>query len=54
MHFLQGERNTRKKLLNTVLDFRYLAAKERERGDYGKGPKPFTREDRHNFSSFVM
>lgn len=31
------------------LDFRYLAAKEREKGRYGKGPKPFTSEDRQNF-----
>lgn len=35
--------------INTVLDMRFLAAKARERGDYGKGPKPFTKEDRHNF-----
>lgn len=31
------------------LGFRYLAAKERERGNYGKGPKAFKDEDRRNF-----
>ncbi|MCR2820423.1 YaiI/YqxD family protein [Lederbergia panacisoli] len=35
--------------IQTALDFRYLAAKERERGNYGKGPKPFTIQDRQNF-----
>ncbi|WP_349305707.1 DUF188 domain-containing protein [Bacillus sp. FJAT-49711] len=35
--------------IQTALDFRYLAAKERERGIYGKGPKPFTMHDRQNF-----
>jgi len=35
--------------IQTALNFRYLAAKERERGHYGKGPKPFTLQDRRNF-----
>ncbi|WP_018661453.1 YaiI/YqxD family protein [Heyndrickxia acidiproducens] len=35
--------------INTALDFRYLAAKERRRGNYGKGPKRFTAEDRERF-----
>ncbi|MBS4199699.1 YaiI/YqxD family protein [Bacillus sp. FJAT-49732] len=35
--------------IQTALDFRYLAAKERERGHYGKGPKRFTSQDRCNF-----
>ncbi len=33
----------------TSLDFRYLAAKERRKGKYGKGPKPFTTKDRDTF-----
>jgi len=37
--------------IETALDFRYLAAKERARGNYGKGPKPFTSDDRHNFQA---
>jgi len=35
--------------IQTALDYRYLAAKERERGNYGKGPKSFTLDDRRNF-----
>ena len=36
--------------IGTALDFRYLAAKERAKGNYGKGPKPFTSADRQRFS----
>lgn len=32
-----------------ALDMRYLAAKARRQGRYGKGPKPFRAEDRINF-----
>ncbi|MCK6204392.1 YaiI/YqxD family protein [Bacillus infantis] len=35
--------------INTALDMRYLSAKARRRGQYGKGPKPFTQEDRSRF-----
>ncbi|MGM0844210.1 MAG: YaiI/YqxD family protein [Bacillota bacterium] len=35
--------------ISTALDFRYLSAKERRKGKYGKGPKPFTSEDRERF-----
>jgi uncharacterized protein len=35
--------------IQTALDFRYLKAKARKQGDYGKGPKPFTAEDRVRF-----
>lgn len=35
--------------IQTALNFRYLAARERERGNYGKGPKPFNSLDRQNF-----
>lgn len=35
--------------ISTALDFRYLSAKERRKGKYGKGPKPFTIEDRERF-----
>jgi len=35
--------------IDTALDFRYLAAKERERGNFGKGPKPFRENDRRQF-----
>ncbi|WP_249305776.1 YaiI/YqxD family protein [Lederbergia citrea] len=37
--------------IGIALDFRYLAAKERERGNYGKGPKPFSIDDRRNFET---
>lgn len=37
--------------IQTALDFRYLKAKARQRGFYGKGPKPFTSEDREKFKS---
>ncbi len=33
----------------TALDYRYVAAKERRKGIYGKGPKPFTSKDRETF-----
>ncbi|GKU81294.1 YaiI/YqxD family protein [Niallia sp. NCCP-28] len=33
----------------TALDMRYLSAKARRRGIYGKGPKSFTEADRKNF-----
>ncbi|WP_415783366.1 YaiI/YqxD family protein [Lederbergia lenta] len=35
--------------INTMLDFRFLSAKARQQGVYGKGPSPFTKEDRLNF-----
>ncbi|WP_179886648.1 YaiI/YqxD family protein [Bacillus sp. es.034] len=39
----------REESIVTALDYRYVAAKERRRGNYGKGPKPFTNEDRETF-----
>jgi hypothetical protein len=36
--------------IGPALDLRYLAAKERSRGRYGKGPKRFTAEDREHFA----
>jgi uncharacterized protein len=36
------------KSINSALDMRYLA-KARRNGVYGKGPKPFTNEDRIRF-----
>ncbi len=35
--------------IQTALDFRYLSALERKKGNYGKGPKTFTEEDRKRF-----
>nr|WP_084028949.1 DUF188 domain-containing protein [Bacillus sp. J33] len=35
--------------IRTALDMRYLSAKARRKGVYGKGPKPFSREDRSRF-----
>ncbi len=35
--------------MQTALDMRFLHAKARRRGDYGKGPKPFEAEDRIRF-----
>jgi uncharacterized protein len=35
--------------IQTALDFRYLKAKARKQGVYGKGPKPYTTEDRAKF-----
>ncbi|MCM3360854.1 YaiI/YqxD family protein [Niallia sp. Sow4_A1] len=37
------------KTINTALDMRYLSAKARRKGVYGKGPKPYTEEDRQKF-----
>lgn len=37
--------------MNTALDLRFLSAKARRRGEYGKGPKSFSREDRERFVS---
>ena len=37
------------KSIHTALDLRYLAAKSRRRGIYGKGPKPYSTEDRKKF-----
>ncbi|WP_407643412.1 DUF188 domain-containing protein [Cytobacillus dafuensis] len=34
---------------HTALDMRYLSSKARRRGIYGKGPKPYSREDRLRF-----
>ena len=39
----------REETIDTALDFRYLAAKDRERGKFWKGPKPFKDEDRNRF-----
>jgi uncharacterized protein len=35
--------------METALDLRFLSAKARRRGEYGKGPKSFSREDRERF-----
>ncbi|WP_338150629.1 YaiI/YqxD family protein [Neobacillus muris] len=35
--------------MQTALDMRFLHAKARRRGDYGKGPKPFQAKDRIRF-----
>ncbi|MDQ0269483.1 YaiI/YqxD family protein [Cytobacillus purgationiresistens] len=35
--------------IHTALDMRYLSAKARRRGVYGKGPKPYKAEDRRRF-----
>ncbi|PLR76990.1 DUF188 domain-containing protein [Bacillus sp. V3-13] len=35
--------------IDTALDLRYLSAKARRRGIYGKGPKPYTDRDRSRF-----
>lgn len=37
------------KEIQTALDLRFLNAKARRRGVYGKGPKPFQAEDRARF-----
>ncbi len=39
----------REETIDTALDFRYLAAKDRRRGKFSKGPKPFTDKDRNLF-----
>lgn len=38
-----------KDTIDIALQFRYLAAKDREQGKYGKGPPPFTSKDRQRF-----
>lgn len=35
--------------IRTALDMRYLSAKARRKGVYGKGPKPYNQEDRSRF-----
>ncbi|GAE46420.1 DUF188 domain-containing protein [Mesobacillus boroniphilus] len=35
--------------IQTALDLRYLSARARRQGSYGKGPKPFTEKDREKF-----
>ncbi|KAF0818349.1 MULTISPECIES: YaiI/YqxD family protein [unclassified Cytobacillus] len=35
--------------IRTALEMRHLSAKARKRGVYGKGPKPFSQEDRSRF-----
>ncbi|WP_445490537.1 YaiI/YqxD family protein [Niallia sp. 03133] len=35
--------------IQTALDMRYLSAKARRRGIYGKGPKSFSEDDRQRF-----
>lgn len=35
--------------IHTALDMRYLSAKARRKGIYGKGPKPYSRKDRIRF-----
>lgn len=37
------------KSIETALDLRYLSAKERRKGNFGKGPKAFSAKDRENF-----
>lgn len=37
------------KTIHTALDMRYLSARARKNGIYGKGPKPYTHEDRIRF-----
>ena len=37
------------KEIQTALDLRYLHAKARKKGIYGKGPKPFNADDRTKF-----
>jgi uncharacterized protein YaiI (UPF0178 family) len=37
------------KEIQTALELRYLSAKARRQGVYGKGPKPFTLKDREKF-----
>jgi uncharacterized protein len=37
--------------METALDLRFRSAKARRQGEYGKGPKSFSREDRERFVS---
>lgn len=47
VHVLSPKRNLFDETgIQTALDLRYLNAKARKRGVYGKGPKPFNSEDR--------
>ncbi len=36
--------------MDQILHFCFLSAKERRKGSYSKGPKPFTDEDRQHFT----
>ncbi|MGP7819059.1 YaiI/YqxD family protein [Niallia sp. 01092] len=40
--------------IHTALHMRYLSAKARRRGVYGKGPKPFIDDDRQRFRKNLM
>lgn len=40
-------------MIELSLQFRYEAAKDRRRGNYGKGPRPFTNEDRERFIRYL-
>lgn len=42
------------KNISIALDLRYLSAKARRRGEYGKGPKPFTKDDRNKFITALI
>jgi uncharacterized protein len=44
----RGQRYT-EETIDFLLESRHESAKRRRNGHYGKGPKPFTREDRENF-----
>ncbi len=39
----------KEKTIELALHFRYMATKARRSKKYGKGPRPFTEEDRHQF-----
>lgn len=40
--------------IQSALHMRYLAAKARRRGHYGKGPKPYSKDDRLRFKNFFI
>ncbi len=40
--------------IQSALHMRYLAAKARRRGHYGKGPKPYSKEDIVRFKNFFI
>lgn len=40
--------------IQTALDMRYLSAKARQKGVYGKGPKPYTLENREKFKKELL
>lgn len=42
------------KNIETSLDLRYLSAKARRRGIYGKGLKPYSKEDRQKFRKELL